>query len=90
MNNITKVNLTLHEQLRSGRRILDDGESEGSLGCALKKCRPALLGQLREKNVLINVREIRAGTETLIYVECAPFDYSRGFCLSDGQKKQKK
>jgi 2-C-methyl-D-erythritol 2,4-cyclodiphosphate synthase len=46
-----------------------------------KEVVPALLGQFREKNVLINVREIRTGDWTLILLNAAPLILLVGFCL---------
>ena len=46
-----------------------------------KEVVPALLGQLREKSVLINVREIRTGDWTLILLNAAPLILLVGFCL---------
>jgi 2-C-methyl-D-erythritol 2,4-cyclodiphosphate synthase len=46
-----------------------------------KEVVPALLGQLREKNVLINVREIRTWDWTLILLNAAPLILLVGFCL---------
>jgi 2-C-methyl-D-erythritol 2,4-cyclodiphosphate synthase len=46
-----------------------------------KEVVPALLGQLREKNVLINAREIRTGDWTLILLNAAPLILLVGFCL---------
>jgi 2-C-methyl-D-erythritol 2,4-cyclodiphosphate synthase len=46
-----------------------------------KEVVPALLGQLREKNVSINVREVRSGDWTLILLNAAPLILLVGFCL---------
>jgi 2-C-methyl-D-erythritol 2,4-cyclodiphosphate synthase len=46
-----------------------------------KEMVPALLGQLREKKVLINVREVRSGDWTLILLNAAPLILLVGFCL---------
>ncbi len=46
-----------------------------------KEVVPALLGQLHEKNALINVREIRSGDWTLILLNAAPLILLVGFCL---------
>jgi 2-C-methyl-D-erythritol 2,4-cyclodiphosphate synthase len=42
---------------------------------------PGLLGQLRGKNVLIYVKEIRSGDWTLILLNAAPLILLVGFCL---------
>jgi 2-C-methyl-D-erythritol 2,4-cyclodiphosphate synthase len=46
-----------------------------------KEVVPALLGQLREKNVLINVKEVRSGDWVLILLNAAPLILLVGFCL---------
>ena len=46
-----------------------------------KEMAPALLGQLREKSVLINVKEIRSGDRTLVLLNAAPLILLVGFCL---------
>jgi 2-C-methyl-D-erythritol 2,4-cyclodiphosphate synthase len=46
-----------------------------------KELVPTLLGQLREKNVLIYVKEVRTGDWTLILLNAAPLILLVGFCL---------
>ena len=46
-----------------------------------KEAAPALMEQLREKGVLVRVKEIRSGDWTLILLNAAPLILLVGFCL---------
>jgi len=80
-DNINKVNLYLSA---NGYELSGECRQPANRGFHLvipKEVVPGLLGQLREKNVLINVREIRTGDWTLILLNAAPLILLVGFCL---------
>jgi 2-C-methyl-D-erythritol 2,4-cyclodiphosphate synthase len=80
-DNVNKVNLYLSA---NGYELSGECRQPANRGFHLvipKEVVPGLLGQLREKNVLINVREIRTGDWTLILLNAAPLILLVGFCL---------
>ena len=80
-DNVSKVNLYLSA---NSYELSGECRQPGNRPFHLvipKEVVPALLGQLREKNVLINVQEIRTGDWTLILLNGAPFILLVGFCL---------
>jgi len=80
-DNINKVNLYLSP---NSYEVAGEYRRPANRGFHLvvpKEVVPALLGQLHEKNALINVREIRSGDWTLILLNAAPLILLVGFCL---------
>ena len=80
-DNVNKVNLYLSP---NSYEVAGEYRRPANRGFHLvvpKEVVPALLGQLREKNVLINVNEVRSGDWTLILLNAAPLILLVGFCL---------
>jgi 2-C-methyl-D-erythritol 2,4-cyclodiphosphate synthase len=80
-DNVNKVNLYLSANSYELSGECRQPESRPFHLVIPKEVVPALLGQLREKNVLINVQEIRTGDRTLILLNAAPLILLVGFCL---------
>src|SRR6267378_620044 len=80
-DNVNKVNLYLSPNSYEVGGEYRRPANRGFHLVVPKEVVPALLGQLREKSVLINVREIRTGDWTLILLNAAPLILLVGFCL---------
>jgi len=79
-DNVNQVTLCLSstatrypENITAGEPMVSLGDTQGN--------GPRLVGQLREKSVLINVKEIRSGDRTLVLLNAAPLILLVGFCL---------
>jgi 2-C-methyl-D-erythritol 2,4-cyclodiphosphate synthase len=80
-DNVSKVNLYISA---NSYEVAGEYKRPANRGFHLivpKEVVPVLLGQLREKNILINVREIRSGDWVLILLNAAPLILLVGFCL---------